>query len=88
MTTANAAMLDQIKSGQGFIAARWGTSETGRRRKYYAITDAGLGELRGQAEALDVVATTLRGLLPQPGAISFERPPLSFPAVAAKQPGS
>ncbi|MDF1490110.1 PadR family transcriptional regulator [Tessaracoccus caeni] len=73
---------------QGLIEARWGTSESGRRRKYYAITDAGLVELRGQTEALDVVATTLRGLLPQPGAISFQRTPLSRPMAAAKQPGS
>ena len=50
---------------QGLIEAHWGTSETGRRRKYYAITSAGISELHGQAAALDVVATTLKGLLPR-----------------------
>ena len=29
---------------QGLITARWGTSESGRRRKYYALTDAGRSE--------------------------------------------
>jgi DNA-binding PadR family transcriptional regulator len=44
----------------GHVQASWGTSETGRRRKVYAITDAGndaLSERRQQwavvAEALD-----------------------------------
>lgn len=50
---------------QGLIEAHWGTSETVRRRKYYAITSAGRSELYGQAAALDVVATTLKGLLPR-----------------------
>lgn len=26
---------------QGFIEARWGTAETGRKRKYYSLTDPG-----------------------------------------------
>lgn len=49
---------------QGWIVARWGTAENGRRRKYYAITDSGLAELRGQAEALQIVSETLKGLMP------------------------
>jgi PadR family transcriptional regulator PadR len=46
----------------GYVSASWGTAETGRRRKHYAITAAGramLAERRSQwevvAEALDQV---------------------------------
>ncbi len=52
---------------QGLVEAEWGESETGRRRKYYAITPAGLAELHGQAAALEVVAATLKGLVPPKG---------------------
>lgn len=46
----------------GYVSASWGTSEAGRRRKHYAITDSGremLAERRSQwvvvADALDQV---------------------------------
>ncbi|MEV0358401.1 helix-turn-helix transcriptional regulator [Nocardia sp. NPDC050697] len=52
----------------GYVSASWGSSETGRRRKHYAITTAGhavLAERRSQwavvADALDQV---WRGLPP------------------------
>ena len=41
---------------QGLIEGRWGTSETGRRRKYYHITEQGhaeLGEQRAQWQTVD-----------------------------------
>ncbi|MFL4472819.1 PadR family transcriptional regulator [Paeniglutamicibacter sp. MACA_103] len=44
----------------GYLRSSWGTSEAGRRRKDYAITEAGraaLAERRGQ---WDVVAAALR----------------------------
>src|SRR5690606_39025423 len=33
---------------QGHIEGRWGRAETGRRRKYYRITERGLAELADQ----------------------------------------
>jgi PadR family transcriptional regulator PadR len=47
---------------QGHIRARWETSETGRRRKYYGLTARGgtqLAEDRRQWQAVDA---TLRGI--------------------------
>lgn len=46
----------------GHVEARWETSESGRRRKYYRITPAGRAQLadeRGQWEAVDAA---LRGI--------------------------
>ena len=47
---------------QGFVAAKWGESETGRRRKYYRITKDGRAQLAAQREQWRVVDTTLRGI--------------------------
>lgn len=47
---------------QGHIEGKWGTSETGRKRKYYSITAPGrahLGEQRQQWQAVD---TALRNI--------------------------
>ena len=53
---------------QGFVKASWGTAESGRRRKHYAITPTGreaLAERRQQwtvgAEALDRVWRSTAG---------------------------
>jgi PadR family transcriptional regulator PadR len=35
---------------QGWIAAEWGTSENGRRAKYYAVTPLGVSQLTAQTE--------------------------------------
>jgi len=45
----------------GYIRATWGTSEHGRRRKYYRITDRGSEELTRQRRQWEVVDATLRG---------------------------
>ena len=45
----------------GHVEARWGTSETGRKRKYYVITDRGSEELARQRRQWEVVDATLRG---------------------------
>ena len=45
---------------QGFVKATWGKSKTGRRRKYYRLTDQGLSELTRQRRHWDVVNETLR----------------------------
>ncbi|MDX1383650.1 MAG: helix-turn-helix transcriptional regulator [Thermoanaerobaculia bacterium] len=47
---------------QGFVASRWGTAETGRRRKYYRITETGHEQLEQQRRQWQVVDSTLRGI--------------------------
>ena len=42
--------------------ARWGTSEAGRRRKYYRLTRLGADELERQRRQWRVVDSTLRGI--------------------------
>lgn len=46
----------------GFVAARWGESETGRKRKYYRITRQGRTQLAAERERWQVVDDTLRGI--------------------------
>ena len=43
------------------VKARWGESETGRRRKYYRLTNAGSDELANQRRQWQVVNKALRG---------------------------
>lgn len=43
----------------GLVKANWGLSETGRRRKYYRITDQGSEELKNQQRQWRVVNETL-----------------------------
>lgn len=47
---------------QGHIEGRWGTSETGRRRKYYHITELGLAELTEQRKQWQTVDAALRNI--------------------------
>lgn len=47
---------------QDFVAAKWGTSENGRKRKYYRITKSGRAHLAAQKEHWQVVDKTLRGV--------------------------
>ena len=44
----------------GYIGARWGVSETGRKRKYYRITQDGRAQLAVQRRQWQVVEATLR----------------------------
>ena len=46
------------------IAGRWGTSETGRKRKYYRITTQGREQLAKQRQQWQMVDATLRGIWP------------------------
>ena len=46
----------------GHVTARWGTSESGRKRKYYRITTQGQTQLADQQQQWQVVDTTLRGI--------------------------
>ena len=45
----------------GLVKAEWGRSESGRRRKYYRITDQGSEELAKQRRQWQVVNQTLGG---------------------------
>ena len=47
---------------QGHVDAEWSESETGRRRKYYRITQEGRAQLAAQREQWQVVDDTLRGI--------------------------
>jgi len=44
----------------GFVEARWGRSETGRRRRYYHLTRRGREQLEAQRQQWRVVDSTLR----------------------------
>ena len=46
----------------GLVAAKWGASESGRKRKYYRITKEGLAQLALQRQQWQVVDDTLRGI--------------------------
>ncbi len=46
----------------GFIAARWGRSEVGRRRKYYRLTKRGAVELARQQQQWNLVDAALRNV--------------------------
>ena len=45
----------------GYVQATWGKSESGRRRKYYRLTDKGSEELANQRRQWQLVDSTLRG---------------------------
>src|SRR5262245_33873300 len=47
---------------QGLVAAKWGTSESGRKRKYYRITKQGRTQLAFQRRQWHVVDSALRGV--------------------------
>jgi PadR family transcriptional regulator, regulatory protein PadR len=46
----------------GHIEGRWGISETGRRRKYYCITEQGQAELTEQRKQWQTVDAALRNI--------------------------
>ena len=46
----------------GYVKAIWGKSETGRKRKYYGLTDAGKKQLSSRREQWQVVDSALRGV--------------------------
>jgi DNA-binding PadR family transcriptional regulator len=60
---------------QGLVEARWGESETGRRRKYYRITREGRAQLVEQRRQWQVVDDTLRGIWRR---VSVQAPGLDF----------
>ena len=46
----------------GYVEARWGASETGRRRKYYRLTNQGEEELQIQQRQWSLVDSALRSV--------------------------
>lgn len=46
----------------GYVEARWATADSGRRRRYYRITEAGRAHLATQRRQWQVVDSTLRGV--------------------------
>ncbi len=46
----------------GYIKAKWGKSESGRRRKYYHLTDEGRKELAQQQNQWKMVDSALRSI--------------------------
>ncbi len=59
---------------QGLVSSRWGASPEGRRRKYYAITAAGRGELETHVTQWRLVVQTLDALLPASPALPARWP--------------
>ena len=47
---------------QGHVAAKWAASESGRKRKYYRITNEGRAQLAAHREQWKAVDGTLRGI--------------------------
>jgi DNA-binding PadR family transcriptional regulator len=47
---------------QGLVSTKWGTSDSGRKRKYYRITKDGRLQLVAQRQQWQVVDDTLRGI--------------------------
>jgi DNA-binding PadR family transcriptional regulator len=43
----------------GYVRSSWGKSETGRRRRYYRLTDNGLKELTSQRRQWQVIHSAL-----------------------------
>jgi PadR family transcriptional regulator PadR len=46
----------------GYIEARWGAADNGRKRKYYAITEAGRTQLAVERRQWQTVDAALRGV--------------------------
>jgi DNA-binding PadR family transcriptional regulator len=48
--------------GHGYIKGKWGTSETGRKRKYYHLTARGQAQLGEQCHQWNMVDAALRNI--------------------------
>ena len=63
----------------GHVEAKWGTSDSGRKRKYYRITQQGRAQLDQQRQQWQVVDRTLRGIWLAVSLASPEMQPLPLP---------
>ena len=50
---------------KGWIRSEWGTSETNRRAKFYALTPRGRAQLREQAASWERIAAVMTRVLEQ-----------------------
>jgi len=48
---------------RGWIRAEWGTSENGRRARYYSLTRTGKGQIEKETESWERVAATMARFL-------------------------
>ena len=63
----------------GYIKGEWGTSETGRERKYYHLTAPGRAQLAEQRQQWQTVDTALRNVWQ---AVSGPSPSLLLPLIS------
>lgn len=65
-------LLHRLERG-GHVRADWGASPEGRRRRYYAITDAGRTQLADQRRQWETATRTLGGIWDRtaPGAMGI-----------------
>lgn len=52
---------------EGFVSAKWGVSENGRRAKFYCLTKAGRKELKKQSGEWQRTVSILNRFVPQGG---------------------
>lgn len=70
----------------GFIESHWEKAETGRRRKYYRLTQQGRAQLAAEREQWQAVDATLRGIwsaLVLPLSVARDHMTIPFPTAAA-----
>ena len=65
----------------GYVEARWETSESGRKRKYYRITPEGRTQLAEEQRQWQAVDATLRGIWR-----AFAPPDTGHPALPTLRP--
>lgn len=56
------SLLRSCMEAKGLIRGRWRRGESGRRRKYYAVTPPGRAFLARQRAEWDVLFVAMRGL--------------------------
>ena len=74
-------VLHRLERG-GLVASRWEKAETGRRRKYYRITEAGQEQLAEERRQWRRVDETLRKIW----SVTAERVALPGPRIPTPQP--
>jgi DNA-binding PadR family transcriptional regulator len=64
---AIAARLEQVSAGalkqRGLLKGSWGTTESNRKARFYALTAAGRRELAKEKQAWDRMTTIMQALL-------------------------
>ena len=48
---------------KGWVSSQWGTSETGRRVRFYRLTATGRKQLQDQVALHDLIATAIQAVL-------------------------